>query len=533
MYISCMPVRPKPLFPPSELRSVRALASLVGANPFLAERIALEREALGSGARPAPDFLSATGVDEPVSPNVPLLGARAAELVERGRDRLLRGKGASPQDLLLYESLVLYRLYDRHSRELATLVAEGRRGEGALPVPFARTFLAEGERLRSVPGLLPWSPAEAAHVLACFFQIRRAFGLIFQAIVGASRPAAELRASVWQSIFTSDLDRYRAWFWRRSGDLATLVVGPSGTGKELVARAIAGARYIPFDVSRGVFVERFGAAFAGLNLSALTPTLIESELFGHRRGSFTGATADRTGWLEACRPSGTVFLDEIGELDPLIQVKLLRVLQTRTFERIGDTRPLRFEGKIVAATNRQLGREVAEGRFREDLYYRLCSDVVATPPLADQLRDSPGDLRTFVLFALRRLVGGGELSGAGAAESLPPLVDRFSGWIEKNLGRGYPWPGNVRELEQCVANLLVRGEYRPLRLPAAGSPRELFAREVAAGSLSASELVRGYSTLVYADSGSWQEAARRLAVDRRTVRANVDEKLLGDLRKGG
>ena len=104
--------------------------------------------------------------------------------------------------------------------------------------------------------------------------------------------------------------------------------------------------------------------------------MIESELFGHRRGAFTGAVEDRSGWLETCGPHGAVFLDEIGELDAAIQVKLLRVLQSRTFQRIGETKPRRFEGKVIAATNRDLDEEIGAGRFRSDLYYRLCADVV-------------------------------------------------------------------------------------------------------------------------------------------------------------
>src|SRR5262249_20140703 len=162
-------------------------------------------------------------------------------------------------------------------------------------------------------------------------QVRRAFHFIYRNILGESAPAVRLRAAVWESIFTRDIRRYRRSLFRRMGDVATLIVGPSGTGKELVARAIGLARYIPFDPDREAFVEDYAGAFYSLNPSALSPTLIESELFGHRRGAFTGAVEDRIGWLEACRPLGTVFLDEIGELDPAIQVKLLRVLQTREF----------------------------------------------------------------------------------------------------------------------------------------------------------------------------------------------------------
>src|SRR5437879_1939822 len=184
--------------------------------------------------------------------------------------------------------------------------------------------------------------------------------------------------------------RYRRGLYDRMGDVTTLVVGPSGTGKELIARAIALSRFIPFDARTSRFTEDF-ALFHPLNLSALAPTLIESELFGHHRGAFTGALQDRIGWLEKCGPCGTVFLDEIGDVDAGIQVKLLRVLQSRTFERLGETTPRQFRGKIIAATNRDLAAEIQAGRFRAAFYYRLCADIVATPPLAEQLRDAPDE----------------------------------------------------------------------------------------------------------------------------------------------
>src|SRR5262249_17284413 len=159
--------------------------------------------------------------------------------------------------------------------------------------------------------------------------------------------------------------------------------GPSGTGKELAARAIAQSRYVPFNPGRLAFSEEDAPSFYPINISALSPTLVESELFGHRRGAFTGAIADRKRWLETCPALGSVFLDELGDLDPTIQVKLLRVIETRTFHPVGETASRQFQGKLIAATNRALAADIGNGRFREDLYYRLCSDQITTPSLAD------------------------------------------------------------------------------------------------------------------------------------------------------
>jgi transcriptional regulator with PAS, ATPase and Fis domain len=241
---------------------------------------------------------------------------------------------------------------------------------------------------------------------------------------------------------------------------------------------------------------------------------VESELFGHRRGAFTGAVADRKGWLEICPDFGSVFLDELGDLDPAIQVKLLRVIETRTFHPVGDTVGRQFRGKLIAATNRDLPAAMRQGRFREDLYYRLCSDQVTTPSLAEQLADSPDLLRDLVVHMARRVAG----------EEARELAAEVEAWIAANLGADYPWPGNFRELEQCVRNVLIRHNYRPAAT-AVDSPAEEFLRDARAGRLTADALLRRYVTLVYTETGSYEETARRLALDRRTVKSKVDRTL--------
>src|SRR5206468_1890299 len=140
-----------------------------------------------------------------------------------------------------------------------------------------------------------------------------------------------------------------------------------------------------------------------------------------------------------------VFLDEIAETEAAIQVKLLRVVQTRTFQRVGETQDRPFRGKIVAATNRDLAAEMQAGRFRPDLYYRLCSNVIETPSLAAQLREAPDELANLVLYLARGI--------AGEAEA-PALAKETEAWIAGHLGPDYSWPGNVRELEQCVRNVM-------------------------------------------------------------------------------
>ena len=138
------------------------------------------------------------------------------------------------------------------------------------------------------------------------------------------------------------------------------------------------SRYVPFDENKLMFAEEPENLSFPINIAALPGTLVESELFGHKRGSFTGAVQDKRGWLEECPPLGAVFLDEIGDLDAQIQVKLLRVIETRNFHSLGATngQAHRFQGKLIAATNRNLGSAIRKGHFREDFYYRLCSDQI-------------------------------------------------------------------------------------------------------------------------------------------------------------
>jgi transcriptional regulator with AAA-type ATPase domain len=504
----------------AERQFAGAVARLAYCNPFLPERVEFERQALGA------DFVDAgplwhAGVEPADSPNLARLDARVVALTEALRERLRARPRAAAEDLALYEALVAYRLYVGHEDDFYQLVTGA--SASTARVGFYPKFLRDLERLLApARGGAPLD--DAPHLFACFFQVRRAFHHIFRTILGGSLPAGRLRAAVWQSIFTRDMPRYRRALYQRMGDVATLVAGPSGTGKELVARAIGLARYIPFDPGRQAFVEDFTGSFYALNPSALSPTLIESELFGHRRGAFTGAIADRTGWLEVCPGLGTVFLDEIGELDVAIQVKLLRVLQSRTFQRLGDTRDRRFAGKLIAATNRDLAAEIEAGRFRADLYYRLCADLIETPTLAEQLADSPGERRTLVRFLAQRI--------AGEAEA-DRLADETEQWIDAHLGPDYRWPGNVRELEQCVRNVMIRGEYRPPRPRAPRGAGDDVAAAMLSGALTADELLQRYCTIVYARTGSYVETARRLALDRRTVRAKVDRALLARLRGEG
>jgi DNA-binding NtrC family response regulator len=235
------------------------------------------------------------------------------------------------------------------------------------------------------------------------------------------------------------LDVFRLVQHLSESDATVLITGESGTGKELVARALHENS------------PRRGGRFVAVNCGAIPADLLESELFGHVRGAFTGAVRDREGRFELAA-GGALFLDEVGDLPLPLQVKLLRVLQERTFERVGENRTRRTDARIIAATNRDLKREMAEGRFREDLLYRLRVVPIALPPL----RARREDIEPLARYLLARVESRHGRSLRLSSDALRLLLD-------------YPWPGNARELENALeyAVAVCRGQtIQPVDLPA-------------------------------------------------------------------
>ena len=249
-----------------------------------------------------------------------------------------------------------------------------------------------------------------------------------------------------------------------------------------------------------------------LNLTAFTPTLIESELFGHEKGSFTGATARRVGWLESVGTCGAVFLDEIGELDLAIQVKLLRVLQNREFQRIGENKTRSFEGKFIAATNRNLMDEIESNTFRQDFYYRLCSDVIVTPSLKEQIASREEEFEFLVDFIAHRI----------APEAKETLKSDVMQWFKSAKMSSYDWPGNMRELEQCIRNIMIHNNYQPA-VKTQGQANGSFADQLSECSLTAEQVLSQYCQMAYQKYGSYEKAGAVLQMDRRTLRAKSSQ----------
>ncbi len=501
-------------------------ADLVTANPFDLSWRQKERDLLGAvttdndevyGWQPGWGLWGARSI---YAPETIGLGNRINGVTDGVRQRWQAGETGSVRELQVYETLALYRLYCSCAEKLDLVIdsAVKHKHDGGPAIKEAwDAFRGDHKDWLELPGYnLPWA-RRPEHVFACFFALRRAFYHIFFNIIGRSGAVIRLRSTIWQSVVTHDLRGWGESHYDRMRDFPTLITGPSGTGKELVAQAVGRSQYIPFDSKKQAFAIDFLDAFQPVNVSALPPLLIESELFGHVKGAFSGAVADRVGRLEKCPREGAVFLDEVGELTGELQVKLLRLLQARSFQRVGENQDRPFKGKIIAATNRDVGAEMDAGRFREDFYYRLCADRIETPFLHEQLADRPEDLQVMVEFICLRVVG------AGVAERLTAEVVQ---WIQGHLGKDYGWPGNFRELEQCVRSYTLRKDYQPIARPprpadGIANACSVLAETVLRRDTTYADIERRLFTQVYERTNNFQEAGRVLGIDWRTVRAHV------------
>jgi DNA-binding NtrC family response regulator len=279
---------------------------------------------------------------------------------------------------------------------------------------------------------------------------------------------------------------------------SVLVTGESGTGKELIAEAIHAAS------------PRAKMPFVRLHCAALAESLLESELFGHERGAFTGAVARREGRFKQA-DGGTLFLDEIGEISQGTQVKLLRFLQERTFERVGGNETLKVDVRVIAATNRDLAAEIRAGRFREDLFYRLNVVAVELPPL----RERPGDIAPLASFFLAKYAveNGKQITG-------------LSGETVKLLS-AHAWPGNVRELENVIERAIVlceSGVIEPRHLPSSVVPREEREGPPPIPGSSIAELERfAILKTLEACGGSTSKAAMILGVSTRKIQYKLHQ----------
>ena len=233
-------------------------------------------------------------------------------------------------DRRLVRSVFLFEFFYKFRRRFDQLIQDQIKA-GDSPVKV--TFAADAFTLMLSRG---FSMTDVQRYFALCYQLRRAFFFIKRSLVGKSNAMKRLRRNLWQNVFTHNLDLYNRYLWNRLEDFSTLILGETGTGKGTAAMAIGRSGFIPFNERKKTFVESFTRSFVSLNLSQFPETLIESELFGHKKGSFTGAVKDHKGVFSHCSPYGSILLDEIGEVSIPVQIKLLEVLQERTFSPVGS-----------------------------------------------------------------------------------------------------------------------------------------------------------------------------------------------------
>ncbi len=468
----------------------------VRTNPFSEERHRIDAEIAGRYASPS----DGKTVDQAIAE----VRRRIEQLAVLNRADI-RKYGSRDRRLLTFA--FLFDTFHRFAPEFDALIdAQMTAGDKSLAVPFASQMMEEIE-------MRGFTHQEALRYFELHFQLRRAFFFIHQNLIGTSPCMVKLRERLWNNVFTHNIDWYDRYLWNRMEDFSTLILGPTGAGKGTAAAAIGRSAYIPFDESKNSFVTSFASSFLPLNLSQFSENLIESELFGHKKGAFTGAVEDYKGVFDRCSAFGAIFLDEIGEVSQAVQIKLLQVLQERKFTPVGSHQTRRFSGRIIAATNRPLEEVRSRKILRDDFFYRLCSDVIEIPSLAQRMGEDPAELTHLLDHTVTRILG---------APS-PELMDMLTATIQRDVGQAYHWPGNVRELEQCVRRILLNRTYQPN--PAAGSadPVAKLRSGVEEGRLDAHSLLIGYCYHLYRRLNTYEAVAKQAGLDRRTAKKYILE----------
>jgi len=466
-------------------------------NPFSEERETLDRKISGT-ARPAPRH----GIVPEAMQEI----TRRIGILDQGRPAKIQDFKKSDQELM--EHVFLFDIYHKFNTPFDQFIEKQiAAGHESLAVPFAKEALT----MLTARG---FAPAAAARYFAFFYQIRRAFYFIYRGLIGQSPSMQSMRMNLWNNIFTHSIHDYERTLWNRMEDFSTLLLGPTGSGKGAAAAAIGRSGFIPFDEKRQTFAESFTKTFVPINLSQFPETLLESELFGHTKGAFTGAVGSHAGLFSLCGPHGSVFLDEIGEVSLAIQVKLLHVLEERLFSPVGSHEQIRFSGRVIAATNRPLEELRREGTFRDDFYYRLCSDCIYVPGLQKRIEENPHELDELVAHTVEQITG-------SQSEQLTQTVLDV---IRTKLGPDYPWPGNVRELAQCVRRIIIKRDYQGQIAPASYDAKAALMAGIESGTFDADQLLGKYCTLLYEKYGTYEEVARITKLDRRTVKKYIQPK---------
>jgi len=466
------------------------------ANPFSEEREAADSKIAGNKRTVSPSQLIQRSVES--------LRERMNKFEKKTTASLQEYEG---DDQTLLRNALLYFFYYKFIEQCDQFILDQiDAGETSLQVPFSEE--AFGWLLKR-----GFQPEDMKRYFEMVFQLRRAFYFIDRNLIGRSPSMRELQRKLWNSIFTQDLNRYNEYLWNRMEDFSILFLGETGSGKGTAAAAIGRSGFIPFNEKKNCFEESFMRSFTAINLSQFPENLIESELFGHKKGAFTGATEDHQGVFDYSSPYGAIFLDEIGEVSIPIQIKLLNVLQEREFSPVGSHEKRVFKGRVIAATNIPLESLRTKECLRDDFYYRLCSDVIVIPPLRQRIKEDPQAIDELLSSIVSKIIG-------EPSKDICLMVKKV---IDDQLGSHYLWPGNVRELGHCVRRVLINNEYAGDNRIISKGQDEWLIENIRNGGIDAQTLLTGYCHMLYLRFGTYEAVANRTHLDRRTVKKYIDE----------
>ena len=471
---------------------IKLIAQAAYLNPFSEERVKIDKQIIGDNKNYSYKRL------------IKKVVAITEKTVPKLKSKNINDySGEEKQDVIyLFLFDVYHKIRDDFDELIVRQIAAGNE---SIKAPFASA---------AISALIKYGFSEdtAVRYFSIFYQMRRAFYFIFNTLPGKSECMRKFHCDLWNNIFTHDIRWYEKILCAKMEDFSTLLLGETGTGKGTAAAAIGRSGFIPFNTKTGKFAESFTKTFIEINLSQFPETLIESELFGHKKGAFTGAVDSHNGLFSLSSPYGSIFLDEIGDVSVPIQIKLLKILQDRIFSPVGSHEKLRFDGRVIAATNKPIDKLRREGKFRDDFFYRLCSDMITVPTLRRRIAENPAELTLLLKCTIKKIAG----------MDNQEIFDTVYNAVIKQVGKKYMWPGNVRELEQCVRRILLSKEYFGDTRTVSKDLYGKIVNTIEAGKYDAQNLLADYCKLMYRRLGSFQEVARITQLDRRTVKRYVE-----------
>lgn len=473
------------------------IASLAFVNPFSAQRELEDCNLLDIAPGSMDIFLRSENIQA-------TLHSQLQKLQPLSEFRITAFQGKN-QEIMKF-SWLFYQFHEFQSHFNQFIDAQRLAGDTPIELSFAKEL---NHRFQ----LAGFTLLETEKFIALFYQLHRGFYFITDAILGDCPSIIELRMRLWNNIFTFNPQWYMDYLCGKMEDFSTLLLGATGTGKTLIAHTIGCSGFIPFDLKKNRFKESFTRSFQSINLSQYPSSLLESELFGHKKGAFTGAIDHHQGLFNRCSEYGAVFIDEIGDIDIPTQVKLLNVIQDRIFSPVGSHEKLRFSGRVISATNQNIGQLRKGGHFRDDLYFRLCSDVIEVPSLQQRIEENPKELSSLISSLLKRITD----------TSISKIAPQIEKQIIQHIPQHYAWPGNVRELEQCIRRICLTGTCRLTGEQGPTNSNNGFNFSENSGEGSVQGLLQQYCRFLYERHESYEAVARITQLDRRTVKKHIIE----------